>query len=135
MSDFYDVFDYQGYGYKTLHIFEDWRVAGLRYAQIFEIENFYRVERHLKTDEIFVLLQGDAYLIIGDTQNVAKELSVVEMECGKFYNIKRSVWHHIVTSKDANVLIVENSNTSPDNSEYFEVTEEQKQKIIAQVNL
>jgi len=134
VGNFYEVFNYQGAGYKTLHIFESWRVAGLRYAPNFEKENFYRIERHLKTDEVFVLLQGEAYLIVGDDKKVPECISAIKMEIGKVYNIKKNVWHHILTNKDANVFIAENSDTSPENSEYYEVTKEQKQGIIAQSN-
>jgi len=134
MGNFYDVFDFQGEGYKPLLNFESWRIAGLRYAQGFEKENFYRVERHFKTDEVFVLLEGEAYLIVGDDQKPPESICVLKMEKGKVYNIRKNIWHHILTNKDANVLIVENSDTSPVNGEYYEVTQEQKQGIIAQIN-
>ncbi len=68
-----------------------------------------RSERHLETDEAFVLLEGKALLIEDDTE--------YEMEKCKVYNIKKGIWHHIVVSPDATVLVIENSNTSPDNTE------------------
>ena len=43
------------------------------------------------------------------------------MEKNKVYNVKHAVWHAITTSEDAHVLVVENDNTSKDNSEYMDV--------------
>ena len=134
-SKFYDVFDYHGEGYKPLLDFEAWRIAGLRYAERFGKDHFYRVERHCQTDEVFLLLQGDAYLIIGDDQLAPQFLNALKMEKGKVYNIRKNVWHHILTTKDAYIFIVENSNTSLDNSGYYEVTQEQRQAIMVQVDI
>jgi ureidoglycolate hydrolase len=135
METFYDIFDYQGEGYKTLLNFEEWRVAGLRHAERFEKNNFYRIERHLKTDEVFLLLKGEAYLIAGDDQEIPGTVEIIKMEYGEVYNIRKNVWHHIVTTKDAFVFIVENSNTSLENSEYFELPEQEKSEIKLKIEL
>ena len=39
------------------------------------------------------------------------------MEKCKVYNVKKGLWHHIVVSEDATVLVVENSNTTKENTE------------------
>ena len=88
METFYDVFHYKGEGYKTLLNFEAWKIAALRYAERFEKNNFYRVERHFETDEVFVLLEGDAYLIVSDNEDIPKVIDVINMEKGKVYNIR-----------------------------------------------
>ena len=41
------------------------------------------------------------------------------MEIGKVYNIRKAVWHNILVSEDAKVLVVENTDTVAENSEYF----------------
>lgn len=98
-------------GYAAVHSFESWRVAYLTYAECFD--NITQLERHNKTDEIFVLLEGSAVLFIGED---AKQ---VEMEKNKMYNVKKGVWHNVKVSKDALLMIVENDDTSADNSEYI----------------
>ena len=80
-------------------------------------ENFEKVERHNETDEVFVLLNGSATLIVGE------ELNRIEMEPHKLYNVPAGVWHHIFTNEDTSVLIVENEDTSDDNSEYLYINE------------
>jgi len=73
------------------------------------------IERHMETDEVFVLLQGNAELIIG------KELHRIKMEPFKIYNVPKGVWHHIFTQEGTKLLIVENIDTDDSNSEYLKV--------------
>ena len=91
--------------------YDKWRIAYLNHGDRFEEKNFNRIERHVQTDEVFVLLEGEATLIIGE------ELNRIETEPHKVYNVKKGVWHHIVVSEDAIVLVVENSNTTKENTE------------------
>ena len=95
--------------------FESWRVAYIRYAERFNRANIHQLERHLLTDEIFVLLEGEATLIMGE------EKKEIPMEKGLIYNVRQAAWHGIYVSEDALVLIVENANTGRDNSEYMEI--------------
>ncbi len=107
-----EVFDCVSDGYLPLVRFGGWRVATLNYCEDFNPVNFHQVERHNETDEVFVLLTGEATLIIGE------QLEKVPMEKGKVYNVRQGVWHHIWVSRDAQVLIVENLDTATENSDY-----------------
>lgn len=108
-----EIYEYNEEGYKPMVAFESWRVAFLNYAERFDKNGIEKLERHTLTDEVFVLLEGKAVLIIGED---AKEY---KMERNKIYNVKKGVWHAIAVTPDAKVLIVENDNTSKDNSEYI----------------
>ncbi len=110
-----EILDYVDEGYHKTMNFESWRVAFLNYAPRFDEANFTRMERHLLTDEVFVLIRGEGTLIVGEHKTVYK------METGKIYNIRKGVWHQIFVSRDAKVLIVENHNTGPENTEYMSV--------------
>ena len=90
-----------------------WIVAFANYEERFDREKYTRIERHLNTDEVFVLLNGKASLVIG------MEREIVELEPCKIYNVKAGVWHNILIEKDSKVMIVENSDTSRENSEYY----------------
>ena len=48
------------------------------------------------------------------------------MEQGVVYNVKKGEWHHIVVSEDAAVLVAENSDTGPDNTEKRSVSNAHK---------
>ena len=89
-----------------------WKVAYLGYCERFG--SLTGMERHLETDEVFVLLRGEATLYV--------EEAVFPMEQGVVYNVKKGEWHHIVVSRDAAVLVIENSDTTPDNTEKRSVT-------------
>ena len=105
-----EIFEHDGEGYERTMHFEEWRVAFMNYADNFAKMGKY--ERHMLTDEVFVLLCGKATLIVGDEKKEYK------MEQNKIYNIKKGIWHATVMSPDAKLLIVENHNTSKDNSEF-----------------
>ena len=102
-----------GEGYKRLVNGPLWTVATINWAPRFDAANFAQLERHLLTDETFVLLAGSATLLVGETAER------VEMEPGLIYNVKAGVWHHIFVSRDASVLVAENADTSRANSEYL----------------
>ena len=52
------------------------------------------------------------------------------MQPHKIYNIKRGAWHTHTLSEDATVLIVENCDTTVENSPQFALSAEQQQHIV-----
>ena len=102
-----EMITYQGEGFQVLKEFEGWKIGYLRYNDRFS--KFDQFERHLETDEVFVLLEGNATLYTDE-----EECAMVP---DALYNILKGVWHHIVVSEDATVLVVENSNTTKENTE------------------
>ena len=102
-----EVITYKGEGFQVLKEFEGWKIGYLRYNDRFS--KFDQFERHLETDEVFVLLEGCATLYTDEES--------CEMVRHALYNIPKGVWHHIVVSEDATVLVVENSNTTKENTE------------------
>ena len=108
-----EIFDYEGAGYNATMSFESWRVAIANFGEHFDREKYNYLERHMLTDEVFVLLSGRATLVTG------REFTETPMQMNKIYNIKKEAWHALLMEKDAKVLIVENHNTSRENSEYY----------------
>ena len=123
-----EVLAYTGEGYRPLVDYGEWRVAILRYIDELTPENITFVERHKETDEVFVLLDGCCVLLLTDDEN---KVYAVDMEPQKIYNIKQGVFHSHVLSEDATILIVENRDTSHENSERLTLTEEQRMQIQA----
>lgn len=64
------------------------------------------LERHNLTDETFVLLAGEATLLIGEN---AEQIPLEPLKC---YNVKAGVWHNIIVPPGTRVPVVENSDTS-----------------------
>ncbi len=106
------VTEYNEGGYAPVDRFGTWRVAIINGCEALLDENKHEVERHLKTDEVFVPIVGKSILYIGDDR------VPYEMEIGKVYNVKLGVWHTITMEEGAKALIVENDDTAAENSEF-----------------
>jgi len=125
-----EIREYQGEGYKPLVNYGEWRVAILRYLDELDPDRIEKMERHCQTDEVFVLLEGYATLLLGGNGLVPGGIFPRAMEANKLYNIKQNVWHSLLLSRNASLLIVENRNTSEQNSQYYPLPPELRQQII-----
>ena len=98
-------------GFKVIVESGQWRVGMLHYSERFS--RLGEMERHMLTDETFILTSGSATLYT--------DSETLKMDIGTAYTVPAEVWHHIVVSEDASVVVVENRNTSIENSEkrYF----------------
>ena len=110
-----DILEYSGDGYSRVVSGAKWTVAALNYAERFDERNIVDLERHNLTDETFVLLSGEAALLVGE------DAGRVKMEPLKFYNVRAGVWHNIVVTPGSRVLIAENADTSKDNTDYLDM--------------
>ena len=108
-----DILEHDGTEYRRLVNNARWTLASLNWAPRFDEKNLIEMERHNLTDEVFVLLKGKATLLVGE------QACRVEMVSLKYYNIRAGIWHHIIVSEDARVLVAENADTSKDNTEYL----------------
>ena len=124
-----EVSTFTGDGYKPLIDFNCWRVALLRYCADMDPDMMASLERHMQTDEVFVLLEGKAALFLAGGDG-SEELSVEMMQSGLLYNVKQAAWHTAVLSRDATILLVENQDTCRDNSEYYPITPAQRAVIV-----
>ncbi len=88
------------------------------------------MERHMETDEVFVLTKGEGTLILGGNGSEPASLALQPMEIGKVYNIRCGAWHTVSLSRDAAVVITENRDTTRENSQYAELTWEQRRWIV-----
>lgn len=59
-----------------------------------------------------------------ETEN-GLEFGSVKMEKDKVYNIPATLWHNTITQKDTKMILIEDSNTSMDNSDILNLDEEQ----------
>jgi ureidoglycolate hydrolase len=66
------------------------------------------MERHVATDEAFVLLSGGAMLL---TRVEGGEVAFTDLEPKTIYNVPRGVWHALVATRDSSLLIVEDRDT------------------------
>jgi ureidoglycolate hydrolase len=125
-----EIKEYRGEGYQPLIYFGAWRVAVLRWIETTLPEKINYMERHTQTDEIFILLEGQATLILGGNGEVVTDLQRQFMESCKLYNVRQNAWHTVVLSRDGSILIVENRDTGEANSEYYTLSEDLKMEIM-----
>jgi hypothetical protein len=121
---------YMGDGYQPLIDYGQWRVAVLRYHPELEPDAIAAMQRHDGTDEVFVLLAGRCILFLGEGKDQVAAVYAQDMEPLRIYNVKRSAWHTHTLSRDASVLIVENVDTTKDNSPVTDLTPEQRKELV-----
>jgi hypothetical protein len=124
-----EIREYAGSGYQPLVDYGAWRVAILNFLEGVHPDRCDQMERHNETDEVFVLLKGSAILLLGKGEQAVDSIHPQVMESCKLYNVKRHVWHTVIMSKDASILITENCDTTRQNSNYIPLTPDQRKFI------
>lgn len=88
------------------------------------------MQRHLETDESFILLEGKAVLFAAGGEDAPDELEHYIMEPGVIYTVPKGIWHTQAMSEDAKILLIENSGTVAENSPRCPITQQQQQQVI-----
>lgn len=110
---------------------EKWMVGIKNWKPANDVTGIDCLERHNQTDELFVLLEGSCTLIFANEINGEYQFEAVKMEKNKVYNIPATLWHNTITKKDTKMVLIEDSNTSMDNSDILTLTNEQIKKVQA----
>jgi ureidoglycolate hydrolase len=121
--------------YTPVLDFHGWKIAMLRYFEVVAPETFYRVERHWNTNEVFILTAGQANLIVFDGAEKPTQGYVVPMDHNVAYNVQQSVWHHVVMSPDAHIILFERSETGPDTTDYEALSPDVVEGLRAQFSV
>lgn len=101
-------------GFHVLLNHENWRVA---VSNLIEDEKPLSFEKHLETDEVFVLLKGQGFLLEAGTGKLPNAVKKVKMERNGVYNVPKGVWHAHQMKAGSRLLIVENADTGDKNSQ------------------
>lgn len=121
-------------GYHPFFIREHWQVAQLNYLPNHSFTSIERLDLHEHTDEIFVLTKGKAVLIAASIENNnISGFECILMQQGVTYSIPVNTWHNIAMDEDAEMIIIEKSNTHLGDCLYFSLTEEDKEKLKQQI--
>ncbi|HWR45907.1 hypothetical protein [Sporomusa sp.] len=117
---------FEGEGLKRVVESGDWFVGIKNYKTANDAQLFTFMEKHFLTDEVFVLLSGGCVLLIDvSADDSCSDIRLCPMETGKVYCVTKGVWHNTIVTKDVKMILVENRNTSGDNSEMFNLPEDQ----------
>jgi len=123
MSELVQIGNYIGNGYKTVVMFGGWRVAYLNNIteEPTDIKYF---ERHVESDELFVLVEGKCKLLVSPSG--CADFEIIDMEPLVAYNVRRTAYHAVELQPGCRVLIVENSDVSSDNTLLHYLTDKEK---------
>ncbi|KAB8126064.1 cupin [Gracilibacillus oryzae] len=120
-----EKYKFTGEGMSKVYANDEWMIGIKNWKNSNDLNGFSNLERHNKTDELFVLLEGSCTLVYAVESNDQIGFKGVEMERNKVYNIPKGLWHNTITEKDTKLVLMEASDTSMENSEVMELTEEQ----------
>ena len=124
-----DIHEYNGPGYRPLVDFDHWRVAVLNFSADLLPEHLTSMQRHNDTDEVFVLLAGRCILFTGEGTDTVTRIHAEDLQPNRVYNVRQGGWHTHTLSPDARVLVVENRDTTYDNSPFTPLTDPQMGEI------
>ena len=125
-----EVRTHDGPDYKPLIDYQAWRVALMNYTSDLTPDRINRMQKHIETDEVFVLLTGRCILFLGEGREGVTAVHAVDMEPYKLYNVRKDCWHSHTFSEDARVLIVENCDTVESNSPFVGLSEAQQKQVM-----
>ena len=125
-----EVRTHDGPDYKPMIDYQAWRVALMNYTSDLTPDKINRMQKHIETDEVFVLLAGRCILFLGEGAEKVTNVHAVDLELFKLYNVKKNTWHSHTFSPDARVLIVENRDTVDLNSPFVGLSANQKKRVV-----
>ncbi|MDA3866555.1 MAG: hypothetical protein PF489_07390 [Salinivirgaceae bacterium] len=132
-----ETYKHSGEGYNPFLIGSKWQIAQLNYSLDEALESKNRLDIHHKTDEAFLLIDGEAILIAAKIDKDLISYDMQKMIPGIVCNIPKKVWHNIVLEPGAKVLIVEDMNTHlplPEGDyDFHYFTDEQKSDFRNQI--
>ncbi len=118
-------------GYEPILIRDGWQIGHLNFMPGLAADAIDRVERHQRTDEVFILFRGSSLLVAGEETPAGLRLEVVAMEPGVTYNIPASCWHTIAMAPGDLVLIVERDGTHLEDVEYRSLDDAERASLKA----
>lgn len=125
-----EIREHTGVGYKPVIDYANWRVAILNFSEELLPEKITALQRHNETDEVFVLLRGRCLLFLGEGGETITSIHGQDMLPATIYNVKKGTWHSHTLSKDAMVLVVENRDTTFDNSPFCPLNDDQRAALL-----
>lgn len=121
-------------GYHPFLIREGWQVAQLNFMPEQLISNITKLDVHHLTDEVFILLEGNAVLIGADLGDGGPYFEVQLMQPNITYNIPKGRWHNIAMQEGCKIIIVEKSDTHIADFEYYPLAEDTQKELRKMVN-
>lgn len=124
-----DCFQYAGDGMLRIYDNKDWMVGIKNYKKGNDIRYINCLELHKETEELFVLIEGSCTLVYANEEESKLIFSAIVMAPDTVYSIPRGLLHNTITKEDSKLIIIENSNTSMENSEIQTLTSQDLEEL------
>ena len=122
-------YEFTGEGMHRVFENEKWTVGIKNWKPANDVTGIDCLERHNKTDELFVLVEGACTLVYANETENGLVFDAVKMEKDKVYNVRATLWHNTITQKDTKMILIEDSNTSMENSDILNLDAAQIEKV------
>ena len=93
------------------------KCAFIKHSEQYSFGDIVEMKRHNETDEIFVLLCGNAVMLTFD--NNGFEETILEKETA--YNVAKGTYHYLALSEDAIAFVTEKADTSSENTDVLKL--------------
>ena len=99
-------------GFEVIHNSENWRIAVHAYEETVNgITAFKEWGVHEESQEAFILLDGEAWLVLPEEED-AKDYQLHRLEKKNVFVVQKKEYHSIILAPDSRVLIMENLDMS-----------------------
>ena len=135
MEEKLQIINYVEAGFKPVMAFGDWRLAGFNYSADSDVSMpKYKIERHLETDEVFILTEGRAWLLICSSGANLESCETVSMQKGVIYNVRLGTWHGTIMAPGTRIILVEKRDTgSGKDTEVVWMESEEREQVRARI--
>lgn len=125
MYEFITVTAHNGEGLGETVDNHQFSVLLLNFLPRLQLECIADMQKHMETEECFILLGGKAVLFAADGKEKPQTIQGYPLEKDKIYTVPRGIWHASAMTPEAKILLVENSGTVVENSPRCPITKEQ----------
>jgi mannose-6-phosphate isomerase-like protein (cupin superfamily) len=119
-----EIYSHKEEGFMPLVNYGNWRVAISNGPAAYKPKVISQLSRHCETDEVFVILKGSGELLVAGNGEIPGPVEKIWMEPGYLYNVTKGTWHSNILMPGASALVVENKDTSGENSQTYRLQTE-----------
>ena len=127
------IFSYDEPGFKTQLCYDNWKVSLLNCSDMYFPDNISYFDRHLLTDEVFILLAGSVGILTAGKGNKPESTIISWMKEGVLYNVCQNTWHTLYMLPGSKLAVIENQNTELLNSPRYYLTKEEKNILLPRI--
>jgi len=112
-----EIIDIKQKGFNSVFSSDSWQIATITYDVSYSKDGFDHMKRHMTTDEVFTLVNGDGVLHTIEDEKIKD----IKLEKGNIYCVRKETWHYLEISEDALLVVAENKDLLPKDTERMDI--------------